>query len=322
MTASPTSGASRSDDFAVFDFQGPFSPYSVGLLSSSGKIVAIAPHRARSSKGSGPFPFASASDSTLYFLDGDSQVRALSATGSVVDVRTVPGSTTVVAVFAVSPDDVSIAVSLIDYGVSPPHERIYVEALHGGNQVDLPSPSTGYVMPVGWHGGALVLGSVRGANPTAGIDSYQVVDPHTGAAVATVCGGSEGSPVDVPGPGGAMCGVSLGGTVVSDWGGRVRPLAGEADCVDIAPSTQVVACVDHNSPARNSYHLLFADGHTAPLPGAPDGWIDDTWIVMSIPYQSTANGGIDHAVYNVLTGTQIPFSMGGEVYLGRLPGGL
>jgi hypothetical protein len=318
-TPSPMSGTSISDHLAVFDFEGPFSPWYVGLLSTAGKIVATAPYRARS-RGGITFPFTSTSDSTLYFLDGDSQVRALSASGSVVNVRTVPGSAAVVAVFAVSPDDVSIAVSLIDYSISPPQEHLYVEDLHGGNHVDLPSPLTGYVMPVGWHDGDLVLRLVPGADPTAGADSYQVVDPHSGTVVATVCGGSEGSPIDIAGPGGTMCGVVPQGTVVSDWAGRIRPLAGETDCVDIAPNAQVVACVDSNNPARNSYHLLFDDGRTAALPGTPDGWIDDAWLVMRIPYQSTASGGIDHAVYNVLTGTQIPFSMGGEIHLGRLPG--
>lgn len=320
MTPTPAPSPSQSDHFAVFDFQGPFSPWYVGLLSTSGKIVATAPYQVRSVKGSGLLPFVSTSDSTLYFLDGDSQIRALSASRSVVDVRTVPGSATVVAVFAVSPDDKSIAVSLIDYSVSPPRERLYVEGLHGGNHVDLPSPSNGYAIPVGWHYGNLVLGAVRGADPGALASSYQVADPRTGTVVADVCGGSYGGPVDVPGPAGTMCGLQPRGTVVSDWAGGVRPLAGEKYCTNIAPDAQVVACVD-NTYAQSSYHLLFADGHTAPLPGSPDGWIDDTWLVLSIPYESTANGPIDHAVYNVLTGAQIKFSMGGEVYLGRLPGG-
>ena len=131
-------------------------------------------------------PTVSASATRAYYLDGDSAVRSLTVDGKTSLVTQIPGSATVEAGFAVSPDNRRIAVSAINYGVSPPALRLYVENLgSGGNHSELLASSSLYVWPVAWQGSSLILA----VGPATAI----CVPPATGqgviSAIGSLCGG-------------------------------------------------------------------------------------------------------------------------------------
>lgn len=79
----------------------------------------------------------SISNSRVYYLDGNADVRSLGPDGSTALATHLPGSASVSVGFAISPDDRRIAVSVIEYTDSfqaPVKLRMYVEDLVGGRQ--------------------------------------------------------------------------------------------------------------------------------------------------------------------------------------------
>src|SRR5262249_23589393 len=138
-------------------------------------------------------PVFSTSDSRLYYLDGDDDVRYLDRDGARGVAGHVPGGPHAQSGFAVSPDDRRIAVATVDYSSSPPSTRLYVEDLAGGGgHVELPSPVGGDVWRVGWHGGQLVVAVASAptqslpGNPYGTFGGYQLIDATTGGRVAAV----------------------------------------------------------------------------------------------------------------------------------------
>jgi hypothetical protein len=137
-------------------------------------------------------PYVSLSKTTIYFLDGDSTLRAMARDGSVTKVGSLPGSTYVRVAFAVSPDDKRMAVAVIDYSKAPVSDSLYVDDLQGGARVDLLAVTKPpYYWPVGWHGGMIVLasGPAYGGWPDAnqyGASGYSLIDPTPGAQPAAV----------------------------------------------------------------------------------------------------------------------------------------
>src|ERR1700738_106123 len=141
----------------VLDFLGGASLYTVSIADANGQLAAVSgvPRRSvRSQIGS-----VSTSKTTLYYLDGDSTIRFLRPKPLAKGIATqVNLGTNQVAAFAVSPDDLRIAVSVLDYTRWPVSTRLYVEDLNGGaNHVELFSSSTVLEWPAGWHNGALVM---------------------------------------------------------------------------------------------------------------------------------------------------------------------
>src|SRR5262249_2616204 len=132
-------------------------------------------------------PVFSTSDSRLYFLDGDGDVRYVDRDGVRGSAARVAGGPRSQSAFAVSPDDRRIAVAAVDYSSNPPSTRLYGEDVAGGtNHVELPFPVGANVWPVGWHGGELVVAvgsaptqSVAG-NPYGTFSGYQLIDATTG----------------------------------------------------------------------------------------------------------------------------------------------
>src|SRR6266851_9831531 len=61
-------------------------------------------------------PYVSTSKTKIYVLDGDATVMVLAPDGSLTRVASIPGTATVSAAFAVSPDDSQIAVGVEDFG--------------------------------------------------------------------------------------------------------------------------------------------------------------------------------------------------------------
>jgi len=114
--------------------------------------------------GAWTLPGVSASNDHVYFRDGDTRIRMVVPPASVADVTTVPGGSTVISGFSVSPDDRRIAVSVERFSASGINDRLYVEDLRGHtHHVDIYSTTTAagkitrMLWPMGWHGGELVL---------------------------------------------------------------------------------------------------------------------------------------------------------------------
>jgi hypothetical protein len=173
---------------AVFVGSSPANPsdYVVSLVGANGRTLASATAARRGNSMGTPLPEVSTSATRVYYLDGDSQVRALTPDGKTAPITTLEASRKVHAAFAVSPDDSRIAVSLIDYSATPPARHLYVSDLNGANRSEVSVSGKNYVWPVGWHADKLIL-AVGDANPVAHPMPGEVhpwCDPSTGPCTA------------------------------------------------------------------------------------------------------------------------------------------
>lgn len=286
-------------------------------------------------------PPVSASNALVYFRDGDTTIRSLSAGGRTADVTTVPGGPNTASFFSVSPDDQRIAVIVEDLAPGATVRlRLYVEDLIGhGHHVDLPtaasfqqSPVTWW--PVGWHKGALVLAQLPLCTFQQFVEMFpsewDVIDVGTGAPITTIrpagCNLSY-----APSPAGVGCtepADQSGSTTLYDWTGKTFGSA--------APGAPTDALQSGLSP--NGRRIFFPSGSiTNPDPrylwtevhqvgGATYyviahqhracAWIDDDHLlapdsVISIPTDSSG----------VFTAQATPFASRG-VCAGRFPGAL
>jgi hypothetical protein len=304
------------------------STYAVSLVFGDGRLVGPVTARLRTTPpaASGalqsPMPVFSTSDSRLYYLDGDTDVRFLDRDGVRGSAARVPGGTRLQAGFAVSPDDRRIAVAAVDSSSSPATTRLYVEDVAGGaNHVDLSVAEGDRVWPVGWHAGELVLAvgspptqSVAG-NPYGTFGGYQLVDASTGGRLGTLACNPAG-PLT---PAGSTCLTGGSPPTVQDFAGRTRSLGG-------APASLVSA-----AEAPGGAHVAFCcvsgqlqlwdvgDGTVAGLGPAdtPDyGWIDDTHLLVS-------DGPVQHPrVLDIATGASLPVAAAQGRVVARVPGGL
>jgi len=325
--ATPTPGRPAGPAAVLLQLASPGS-YAVSLVFDDGQVVGPITARLRSfapalgGAASVTLPVFSASGSRLYYLDGDDTVRYVDRDGTRGSAGHVPGGPHAQAGFAVSPDDLRIAVATVDYTSSPPATRLYVEDVAGGaNHVELPFPVGADVWPVGWHGAQLVVAvgaaptqSVAG-NPYGTFAGYQVIDPTSGARLGAVACDPAGTLT----PAGTAC--LVGGTPlqVEDFSGRTRSLAS-------TPAT-VVSAAEAPDGARVAFccsdGLLqlwdVADGSVASLGPAdsPDlGWIDGTHLLIS-------DRLADHPrVMDVAAGTSLPAATGPGRVVARVPGGL
>lgn len=242
---------------------GPAVPsrYTLSLIDGSGRIVAGASAANRSSKpvfdaAPLPLPPVSASRSYLYFLDGDSTLKRLSATGAVSTIARLPGSRTAQVTFAVSPDDSRIAVGVIRYDPHPGSPQggpnpnaiysaqIYVQDLRGGRRVEVFSSTRVFEWPVAWRAGHLVIavgrylpGTQQGVvfalvpNPLLAGAGYHVANAATGNRIAALCPAIRDDGLAVfglPVPAGVLClrGYSEGKASIAAWSGQERSLPG------------------------------------------------------------------------------------------------
>jgi hypothetical protein len=208
-------------------------------------------------------PSVSTSNSAVYYLDGDAALMRLRPGGSPEHVRDLPGTASVPAAFAVSPDDRRIAIALLTYdakvGSSYRGMKLYVEDLDGSHHVDLFASSTVAEWPVGWHGTDLVIAvdvtgsTARGGSltpyPYFALGGIHVADSMTGIRKATLCGGLPA--VGLGTPDGILCakGNGIGPTIVtpvpmthSDWSGKETPI--DLSCIygGLQPNGKVIAC--------------------------------------------------------------------------------
>jgi hypothetical protein len=301
----------------------------VSIVTTAGQVAASMPRKSRTviaSGGSGggavapELPYESASDSLVYYLDGDSTLRSLSPSRQSASVATLPGSSRAHVGFSVRPDGRRIAVSVIDYSVTPPKLSLYVSDLDGGNRVDLLSSNTVYVWPVGWHTGQVVLAVgpafvQQGAeNPYTAFAGYHVVDATTGSRVATMC--ADGAPIGPLTPAGTLCS-NASGLTVRGYDGKSRPIpqAVGPNCLALSPDGTRVAC------GSQPIMLVGADGGTTRTNanGFAQGFIDQQSLVVAT---APAGPGMSQlSMVNVATGSMTP-SLGAGSLVASLPGSL
>jgi hypothetical protein len=305
------------------------STYAVSLVFDDGHVVGPLAARLRTvhppltGAASATMPVFSTSNSRLYYLDGDDEVRYLDRDGGRGSVAHVPGGPREQSGFAVSPDDRRIAVAAVDYSSSPATTRLYVEDVGGGgNHVELPFPVGANVWPVGWHAGELVVAigspptqSVAG-NPYGTFAGYELIDATTGGRLgALAC-----DPAGALTLAGTVC--LTGGTPlqIQDFAGRTQSIGGGAPPSVVsaaeAPDGAHVAfcCVDGQLQLWD-----VADGSVASLGAAdsPDyGWIDATHLLISDrPAQHPR-------VMDVVAGTSLPVAATQGRVVARVPGAL
>lgn len=321
-TASSTAGTASHGPFAVF-FGGPATGQVLTIVGPDGRIYGkVSPHGRTGDFGFQPS--VSTSDTAVYYLDGDSALMRLRPGGSPEHVRDLPGSSSVHAAFAVSPDDKRIAVSLLTYGPTPSGPgvtianysgmKLYVEDLDGSHHIDLFNSPTVAEWPVGWHGAALVIAVSLKQIPGLGSDplpyyafgGISVVDAATGVRKASLCSGA--TELGLATPAGVLC--AKAPIVESDWAGKETSTGIGCSRAALQPGGASIACTVFG---ENS--LLWSSGSTRTLPAPPVGWVGRDHLLLS----SSQTGA---QLFDVGSGTMQPVDVVAAWTVGAIPGGL
>jgi len=343
--ASPTPIPSLTGSYAVVVknfLVEPGTTYSLSIVDTKGRVAASATARKRTVPNV-QVGNLSTSNTTLYYLDGDSDVRFLRpdrSTGLVTHIALGPHQA---AAFAVSPDDLRIAVSVLDYTRYPVSTRLYVEDLHGGtNHAQLFYSSSVMEWPVGWHAGRLVLALGIDSPPQQVGDwfatafGYHVVNAQTGARLLSLCTGKESY---VPeSSGGAVC-VDVNAASVASWDGRTRKLpfarkpdATSGNCSLLGPlsatgvvATAIVSSSQGGCGSGPGIYLVTALGKMGSRPvtskALPAGWIDSTYLMVDSSLYTTNSSFPLLSIVNVSTGASARVQATGY-FVAVLPGGL
>lgn len=299
--------------------------YDVFVIGTDGKVTAGSHAARRTKKVTGDavshaeatdLPYVSATQSRVYYLDGDSTLRWLSPSSKGV-AMSLPGSRTASAAFAVSPDDARIAVSVIDFAPRTPVVHLSVGPL-AGPLTEIFTSASEYLWPVGWHAGKLVaaqgptvsLGGWEGFNPYSA-RFYYVIDATNGDRLAAIGGSGMDTcpPTGLLTAAGTACYLSTsfggrsGGYSISDWTGyRYLPPAAAswsaAASVGQSPNSITVAvCCEANA---SSGRFLVSRGPggplTVPLLGQASDWacwIDKTHLLSGFKGASQESEVLD-----------------------------
>jgi len=332
--------------------------YQVLLIDLSGNIVTRAVAKLPLIKPNQSIqpPLLSASNSLVYYLDGDTDIHSLSTSGSTTVVKSVAAGSKSILTFAVSPDDQRIAVALMNQDSDPTKSSGdgYVEDLADGNHHQslwMNTAADSLRWPVGWHGSKLVddigqCGGYYGQSAGAQLPSacsYHVVDSNTGSRTATLCetpatqsaSGSDYYSVDgLPTPAGVACaenayqaGTSQQTLSWDDWSGTEHTFATSQQTT--GPSSITVgncsldvtgsrmACGDNSSGALT---LLTPDGKTHSLGRKYGilGWMDDGHLFVQVDPSTLGVVNVDSGAL-----TSIPFDHADQVsMITTLPGSL
>jgi hypothetical protein len=315
----------------VKDFLGDSPAYTVSMVATNGNVVAgsTVPRRTTFSQiGS-----LSTSKTTLYYLDGDADIRFLRpspfAKGIATHLTLGPKQ---VAAFSVSPDDLRIAVSVLDYTRYPVSTRIYVEDLNGGgNHVELFVSPTVLAWPAGWHNGELVLALGTNAKPQnagewfARGTGYLVISAQSGDRIRSVC---EGRDSFVPeSPAGTVCS-RYPDWFVESWDGGSRPLSKDGTCGASWGPLSPGGVIAKSCPPDGAVQLFTADGKEGRPPIAdasiPEGWVDSSHLVVVayIPRYSPPDFVPARSIVDTRTGAAARIQLGVGFFAAALPGGL
>jgi len=315
--------------------------YSVSIVAADGHLAAGATGRKRTVTGV-QIGNLSTSATTVYYLDGDSEVRYLRPDGSSGLATHVALTAKHVTAFAVSPDDRRIAVSILDFTRYPVGTRLYVEDLNGGgNHVELFSSPTVMEYPVGWHAGHLVIAVGLNLAPQNFFDGfapahgYHVADAQSGQQLLSLCAGIDA--YTPPSPAGAEC-LRDPNAYVTSWDGATRalPMAPKPDatsgvCSLVGPmsptgviATNVVSSSQGGCGGGSGIFLVTALGTIGTQPIAanatPVGWIDATDLVVDARL-STGSSTPVLSIVNVNTGASARIQ-GPGFFAAPLPGTL
>lgn len=253
-------------------------------------------------------PETSISSSRVYFLEGESTVKSLAPDGSVQTVMKISAPDNSQVVFAVSPDDKRIAVSVITLARSRVpasfNDVMYIEDVGTeANRVNLYSSTTDGEWPVGWHAGHLVVGvatsDLFGFQNPYGVIAYQVADPATGheldsldcaqgllVAAGTACASGWCTTASSCGSG------TLG---MQAWDGTKTPFtipAGPppqiftafANAAELSPDgVSIATSAISDQPSFAVETMLFKNGSSSILStlGSPLGWLDRSHVLVS-----------------------------------------
>lgn len=305
--------------------------YTVSLVATDGHVAVGATGRKRTTRVQ--IGNLSTSKTTLYYLDGDSDVHYLRPDGATGFATHIALGEHQVAVFAVSPDDRRIAVSVLDYTSFPVSTRLYVEDLSGGgNHIELFSSTTVLEWPAGWHNGSLVMAIGKNVPPIIGFElferghGYHVADANTGVRLQSLCGG--GDSYFPESPAGTVCNPGWG-LVVFSWDGASRPVPKDGPCDRWGPLSPAGVMASRSATVGGGcgwgapIFLIAPNGtedHSRQLApdSQPEGWIDNTHLVVSADNPPNSS---PRSVVDVSTGMVVPIQAPG--FLGAvLPGGL
>jgi hypothetical protein len=310
-----------------------------GTVAAHAKVAPPSVHTCGQSTGAVLQPPVSASDTKVYYRDGNTNIKSLTPEGQTAKVTTVPGSATKVSFFSVSPDDTQIAVLVEDLSPATTIKlSLYVEDLtgHTNHKVIFTNTIPKYknadtLWPMGWHNGLLVLAvwppctfEPAGLEPTA----WHVANATTAVRLANI-GKNNCVPSRWPSPAGVLCldvtsTATLGVGYKYDWAGNINAQV---------PITKATDFESGMSPSGQSYFMTPGVGIGTPSPSTKIGpfanqltalvagheaclWIDETHLLAPdavITVATGASGGVTAAV--------IALPARGEC-AGRFPGGL
>lgn len=297
--------------------------YTITLASADGQIVhqVHAHQRTRMPATLADpivLPYVSTTLQTMYYLDGDSDVRGIHLDGTPAIAPQLAVEPGMEAAFAVSPDDQRLAVSVLDFNKTPVHLTLYTDTLQGGSRHVIFESDTTYVWPVAWHAGLLVLAHGYGPfetdiakaapgrdNPYSAI-SYHVVNPATANRVVLMGSCTVSGPLS---PAGSGC--IQGGSI--DWQGNTGPWSTQdwgsiSAAAALSPEGDWMAATNPDAQTemgiwRRSDGLLanHVDGV-----GSQDwvGWLDNETIVVGSylrpdwqPFvANVVQGGVVHVI--------------------------
>jgi hypothetical protein len=316
--------------------------YTLSIVAADGHVAASTTAHKRTVPGV-QVGNLSTSDTTVYYLDGDSDVRFLRPDGTTGLVAHITLGSKQAAAFSVSPDDLRIAVAVLDYTRYPVSTRLYVEDLHGGtNHIQLFYSASVIEWPVGWHAGRLVMALGIDSPPQNLFDSfaaaygYHVVTAQTGARLLTLCPGKDSY---VPASaGGAVCIDPQAGSVTS-WDGQAhalamarKPNATSGNCSLIGPlspagviATSIVSSSQGGCGGGPNIYLVAHPGGISSKPvissARAQGWIDATHLVVDVDFSMTNSsiGGV--SILNIQTRALARIQASGY-FVAVLPGNL
>ena len=274
--------------------------YGLYVIGADGRIMRSATAAIQSAGWH--LPRFSVSGHSVYFLDGDHDLRVLRDDGSVGLIGQLPGGPTDRVVFAVSPDESQIAYSVLHYSASgTTSTSMRVGRIDGSNMHEIFSGSI-IEFPIGWRAGQLVIvvtryGSIQNPGETNPYfaDAYHMADAgtaHRTYSTSPTCD----DPSSLQGPvngAGTVCQQMSGNTQVFlalGWNGSSRELFraavdGNKNAVPpavLSPDGQRAAA----GIAADHRISLLSGGSAVPTAavGTPAGWIDsDHLLFMTAP---------------------------------------